>query len=74
MLKIRNPWGEKEWTGGGSDKDTAFWNKISNTDKKILGLTEKNDGLFFMFWEDFLEFFQIINICKVKDNANYYYE
>jgi hypothetical protein len=50
LLKIRNPWGEKEWTGGASDKDTAFWSKVSNTDKKILGVAEKNDGLFFMHW------------------------
>lgn len=74
MLKIRNPWGEKEWIGGGSDKDAAFWNKVSNTDKNRLGLTGANDGIFFMFWEDFLQYFQIINLCKVNDNANYYYE
>lgn len=27
-----------------------------------------------MFWEDFLNFFQIVNICKVNDSSNYYYE
>lgn len=27
-----------------------------------------------MFWEDFLDYFQVINICKVNDKANYYYE
>jgi hypothetical protein len=27
-----------------------------------------------MLWEDFLNFFIIINICKIEDKANYYYE
>lgn len=73
-MKVRNPWGEKEWTGGGSDSDKKFWNSVSPAEKRLLGYSEKNDGVFFMFWEDFLEYFQVINICKVDDKANYYYE
>ena len=50
MIKIRNPWGQKEWKGGASDKDTSFWNNISPLDKKRLGHENKDDGVFFMFW------------------------
>jgi hypothetical protein len=74
MLKIRNPWGEKEWTGNCSDGDKNFWNKVSKTDKQRLGFSEKNDGIFFILWEDFLNYFQIIDLGKVNDKANYYYE
>lgn len=60
--------------GNGSDQDKQFWNRVSNLDKKRLGYQQKNDGVFFMFWEDFLKYFLIINICKVDDRANYYFE
>jgi hypothetical protein len=73
LLKVRNPWGEQEWLGGGSDKDKAFWNKVTSIDKKRLGYNQSNDGIFFMFWEDFLDYFIIVNICKIDDKANYYY-
>ena len=51
LLKIRNPWGELEWKGGASDRDKKFWNSISASEKRQLGYEDKNDGLFFMFWE-----------------------
>ena len=73
MLQIRNPWGQKEWKGGASDRDTKFWNSLSNTDKKRLGHVNKDDGVFFMFWEEFIEYFQLVDICKIEDKANYYY-
>jgi hypothetical protein len=47
---------------------------VSSIDKKRLGFSQNNDGIFFMFWEDFLDYFIIINICKINDKANYYYE
>jgi hypothetical protein len=73
-VKIRNPWGEREWSGRASDNDKGFWNKMPSMDKKRLGYEQKNDGTFFMLWEDFLNYFLIINICLINDKANYYYE
>lgn len=32
---------------------------------------DKNDGIFFMLWEDFVNYFGMVDICKVDDNANY---
>lgn len=40
----------------------------------MLGHTEKDDGIFFMFWEQFIDYFQLIDICKIDERANYYYE
>lgn len=73
---MRNPWGRKEWKGRASDYDTDFWNQISATDKHLLDYedasrkTEK-DGVFFILWEDFIKYFQLIDICKLNDNAHY---
>lgn len=49
LIKIRNPWGEKEWRGGASDRDN-FWRTVSPNDKKRLGFGVNDDGIFFMFW------------------------
>jgi hypothetical protein len=54
LVKIRNPWGQIEWSGTASDRDKDFWRKISNTDKHRLGYSSGNDGVFFMLWEDFI--------------------
>lgn len=32
-----------------------------------------DDGIFFMLWEDFEKYFIIVDICKIDDNAHYYY-
>lgn len=29
------------------------------------------DGIFFILWEDFVTNFQLVDICKINDNANY---
>jgi hypothetical protein len=73
MLKIRNPWGEREWTGRACESDKKFWDKMKNIDRERLGQKLINDGTFFMLWEDFVNFFTMIDICRVNDNANYFY-
>lgn len=32
-----------------------------------------DDGVFFMLWEDFVQYFVIVDICYINDNAHYYY-
>lgn len=32
-----------------------------------------DDGIFFMLWDDFEKYFIIVDICKIDDNAHYYY-
>ncbi len=54
MIKLRNPWGEREWNGRASDSDKKFWQKINPFDKDRLGQKFQNDGTFFMLWEDFV--------------------
>lgn len=40
-------------------------------DKLKLGFKEKNDGIFYMLWKDFVDYFGMVDICRIDDNANY---
>ncbi len=73
MVKLRNPWGREEWNGRASEQDKNFWNKLKGFDRDNLGQKYGNDGIFFMLWEDFVDYFNMIDICKLNDNANYFY-
>ena len=71
LLKIRNPWGKREWQGRGSESDSHFWSKIPASEKQNIGFQEKNDGIFYMLYEDFVNYFSMVDICRIDDNANY---
>lgn len=76
MLKLRNPWGRKEWKGRASDYDEVFWSTLTPAQKQNLDYIDNKrktdtDGVFFILWEDFLTYFQLVDICKINDNANY---
>lgn len=63
LVLIRNPWGFREWTGDWSDS-SPLWTEEA---KKAFGYQEsidKDDGLFWMSYKDFLKFFNITEICK----------
>ena len=47
LIKIRNPWGTNEWLGDWSDGSR----KWSEEFKQIVGLEEKEDGVFWMSYE-----------------------
>ena len=33
ILKLRDPWGHKEWRGKGNSEDKYFWNSIPPSDE-----------------------------------------
>ena len=59
FFKIRNPWGESEWTGDYCDS-SPLWTPAL---KKELGYKAEEDGAFFMSWEHFVMWFESIEIC-----------
>ena len=68
---MRNPWGKREWNGRASEQDKNFWAKIPPAEKQRLEYKEGNDGTFFILWEDFVNYFGMVDICTIDDNANY---
>lgn len=66
ILKIRNPWGCKEWNGDWSDSSSLWTKEIT----KILLKESKEDGIFYISINDFINYFDIINICHVNSFFN----
>lgn len=53
LVRLRNPWGEKEWNGAFSD-GSVEWRSITSKEKEKLGLVTEDDGEFWMPWDDFV--------------------
>lgn len=54
MVQIRNPWGTGEWKGSWCD-GSPLWDKYPHV-KTSLGFSSKDDGTYWMQWEDFCQF------------------
>ncbi|NXW82033.1 CAN5 protein, partial [Alopecoenas beccarii] len=70
MIRLRNPWGKKEWNGAWSD-NSEEWKKVSDSERKSLGLTLENDGEFWMTFEDWCKNFTDVDICRLV-NTSYF--
>lgn len=86
LVRLRNPWGEKEWKGALHEN----WTKWPKALKNKLSTSSPNDGVFWMrkdslipwkmscivlflfwiAWEQMPSFFSSVTICKV--NANWH--
>ncbi|XP_055597690.1 calpain-B-like [Uranotaenia lowii] len=66
LIRLRNPWGDGvEWNGAWSDRSKE-WDAISKAERKRIGLTLDNDGEFWMSFQDFLRFFDRVEICNLS--------
>nr|XP_028689671.1 calpain-5 isoform X1 [Macaca mulatta] len=45
MIRLRNPWGEREWNGPWSDTSEE-WQKVSKSEREKMGVTVQDDGEF----------------------------
>ena len=59
VLKLRNPWGKKEFSGTFSHHSDVWTTKL----EKILTKTNKNDGNFYISYHDFLKRFESVDVC-----------
>ncbi|TDH11180.1 hypothetical protein EPR50_G00058130, partial [Perca flavescens] len=67
LLRIRNPWGNKEWTGPWSD-GSSEWNNVSKDEKSKLNHAA-DDGEFWMSYSDFIKQFSRLEICNLTPDT-----
>ncbi|XP_068130170.1 calpain-5-like [Hyperolius riggenbachi] len=63
LVRLRNPWGSGEWNGAWSD-GSEEWKKVSQRERKKLGVTVDDDGEFWMSWDDFCTHFTDVTLCR----------
>ena len=61
LVKMRNTWGFKEWNGDWGDR-SPLWGE---EEKEQVKYQKRDDGVFFMSYEDFFNYFMVTDICYV---------
>ncbi|TKR80373.1 hypothetical protein L596_014456 [Steinernema carpocapsae] len=68
MIRLQNPWGEKEWNGPWAD-DSPEWEQVGDVQKKEMGITVDEDGEFWMPWDEFVRYFTDISVCQIFNTS-----
>ena len=76
LVKLRNPWGRQEWNGDWSDFSadgacSAKWTENPKLKAKLLAEGKgKNNGVFFMSWEDYSKWFTDVEVGLLEGNPS----
>ncbi|XP_029083629.1 calpain-2 catalytic subunit isoform X1 [Monodon monoceros] len=67
LIRIRNPWGEVEWTGQWND-NCPNWTTIDPEERERL-TRQQEDGEFWMSFNDFLRHYSRLEICNLTPDT-----
>lgn len=65
LIRIRNPHGVGEWKGKFGD-DCETWKSVDSEAKAEIGYLDKDNGEFFMSYDDFKKNFDDVDICYLS--------
>lgn len=65
LVRMRNPWGQVEWTGAWSD-NSPEWNSVAASERPD---ASAEDGEFWMAFSEFLTNYSRIEICTLTPDA-----
>ncbi|XP_077082894.1 calpain 2, (m/II) large subunit b [Siphateles boraxobius] len=65
LVRMRNPWGQVEWTGAWSDSSSE-WNSVAASERPNVNA---EDGEFWMSFSEFLSHFSRIEICTLTPDT-----
>lgn len=65
---MRNPWGSFEWNGEYAE-DASIWTDKLKKDADFI--QNKDDGIFFMTIQEFIEQFNLFSVCCYKERMQY---
>ncbi|XP_058149997.1 calpain-3 isoform X4 [Dasypus novemcinctus] len=68
LVRLRNPWGQVEWTGSWSDS-WKEWRFVDKDEKARLQHQVTEDGEFWMSYDDFIHHFTKLEICNLTADA-----
>ncbi|XP_038145881.1 calpain-5-like [Cyprinodon tularosa] len=68
MIRMRNPWGQREWNGPWSDSSEE-WKKVSKGERESMGVTVQDDGEFWMTFDDFVTNFTDLILCRLINTS-----
>ncbi|XP_067418011.1 calpain-5-like [Emydura macquarii macquarii] len=63
LIRMRNPWGSTEWNGAWSD-GSKQWQQVCGRERRRMGVTVRDDGEFWMSFEDFCARFTDLVTCR----------
>jgi len=66
LLELRNPWARGEWTGDWGPGSRKWNSEEGRRVESVVGASRKQDGRFWMSWEDFVERFETIDSCYMN--------
>jgi hypothetical protein len=64
LVKLKNPWGNREFSGDWSDRSRKWTPELK---KKYNYEGDKNEGIFFMSFDDFYKYFGMLDIAKLEE-------
>ncbi|XP_072527228.1 calpain-1 catalytic subunit-like [Salminus brasiliensis] len=67
LVRLRNPWGHKEWNGPWSD-NSSEWDSILPEEKAKLSHSAE-DGEFWMAYSDYKERYSMVEICNLTPDT-----